>query len=300
MEGRIWLGGIVLGIVSASFSQPKKQAQSPSLTTAFIDWADEQRSPAVCLGRDHWFVSVVPRDIESEKNDTVSLRVGERSFDSKILFRHPNLRLCLIQAPEDLPDFQCHPLADAISPNPGTELSCRTHLSNCRTTVAGKDYHYLGKILPVPLLRVNIAESNHFCLPGTPLINEEGKLEGILTDRIRGTENQAHAIPVAQVHKLIHEFERFQKSGQVWVGMVFHNMSTTPEVIEVREKSPAQRAGVAKGDVILRLDNQEVENLAELAELIRSLPAGKDTQITVLRGHERLQLNFAPEFAKKP
>jgi len=303
MVSRIWFSGILLGIFSYAEAQTEieeaPKTGSP-LSTATISWTDKISSPAVCLGRDHWFVSILPKGVERSVADEVSLEVSKKKFPARILFLHPSLQLCLIQGPEGLPKFRSHPLADFDSPEAGTKLHCRTPRSNCRTTVAGKDYHYLGKPLPVPLLRVRIAEENHFCKPGTPLINASGELEGLLTERVHGVESQAHAIPVAQLHKLVHEFERFKRSGKVWVGMVFHKMSTTPEVLEVREESPARKAGVVAGDVVIELNDQDVENLTELAEMVRSLPAGAKTELTVLRGLERVELALVPEFSKTP
>lgn len=298
MVRTIWLGGFVLCAFSPLHAQTTPEA--PLLSTASIQWTEESATPAICLGRDHWFVSVLPSGIEKKMADHIALRAGDKEFESEILHLHPSLRLCLIQAPGDVPTFRRFPLANLISPAPGTELYCRTAQSNCLTTVAGKDYHYLGKPLPVPLLRVRIRETNHMCQPGTPLVNADGELVGLLTERVPGSQDQAHAIPVSRIHKLVHEFEKFQKSGKVWVGMVFHHLTTTPEVLEIRNDSPAAKAGVKTGDVILKLNGQDVENLAELVEMIRSLPAGEKTEITVLRGHDRIPLTFVPRFASQP
>ncbi len=298
MVSKIWLGGFLLCVISQLHSQPA--AEKRPLTTALIQWSEDFVTPAICLGHDQWFISVMPGEIDRKKSDEIQLQAGGKIFDSEILHLHPTIRLCLIQAPSSVPTFSRYSLANLISPDPGTELHCKTASSKCRTTVAGKDHYYLGNPLPVPLLRVRISEKNHVCQPGTPLVNAEGDLVGLLTERVRGVQNQAHAIPVSQVHKLVHEFERFQKSGRVWVGMVFHNHSTTPEVLEVRKDSPAEKAGVLAGDVVLKLNNEGIENLVELAELIRSLPAGEKTGITVLRGHERIPLSFVPQFASVP
>lgn len=298
MVKEIWWSGIVLGSLSFSHAQPEA-ASKEERSTASISWSDDVSTPAVCLGRNQWFVSVIPEGVEKGISDPVSVFVGDDKFSAEILFLNQALRLCLIEGSDGLPKFRSHPLADLVAPEPGTNLHCHTHESQCRTTVAGKDYYYLGKPLPVPLLRVRIAETEKFCHPGTPLVNSSGELEGILMNRVRGAHDQAHAIPVAQIRKMVHEFERYQHSGKVWVGMVFHRLSTTPEVLEVRKDSPANKAGVVSGDVILKLNKQEVKNVAELAEVIRNLPAGEKTPITVLRGLEQVQMALVPEFSEK-
>ena len=46
---------------------------------------------------------------------------------------------------------------------------------------------------------------------------------------------------------------------------------------------PASKAGIRKGDIILSIDNESVENLEHFNRLVKSLPAGKSVALLVQR-----------------
>jgi serine protease Do len=48
-------------------------------------------------------------------------------------------------------------------------------------------------------------------------------------------------------------------------------------------EGPAQEAGVRRGDVLLKLNNQDVDNVAHFNKLVRELPAGKSIPVLVQR-----------------
>lgn len=55
-------------------------------------------------------------------------------------------------------------------------------------------------------------------------------------------------------------------------------------VKEVHEGSAAKKAGLEKGDVIVRFAGQEVWSAAQLARLVRETPAGRQVSVDVTRG----------------
>ena len=135
-----------------------------------------------------------------------------------------------------------------------------------------------------------------FCAAGTPLVSEQGHLAGILIGKDHDETGEVHAIPVARVRKLVTDVKTHQRSGPVRVGLVFHNQSSTPEIVEVKAGSPAERSGLEAGDVILSLDGTDTESLEDLVEVIHNLPAGVETPVTVLRGLAEKDLSIVPEF----
>lgn len=66
-------------------------------------------------------------------------------------------------------------------------------------------------------------------------------------------------------------------------------------VREVRSGSPAEKAGLKAGDVILRVDNERVRTLAELREKLRSPREEKTVKLDVLRRGQSLSLNVVIE-----
>ena len=55
------------------------------------------------------------------------------------------------------------------------------------------------------------------------------------------------------------------------------------EVTRVSSGSPAERAGILAGDVILRYNGMKVEGVEQLTRLVRETPVGRDTKIEISR-----------------
>jgi serine protease Do len=56
------------------------------------------------------------------------------------------------------------------------------------------------------------------------------------------------------------------------------------EVTSVEDDSPAAKAGLKEGDVVLEFNGQAVQGQAQLARLVQETPAGRQAKITVSRG----------------
>lgn len=263
-----------------------------------VQWSESDSTPAICLGRPSWFISIVPASVGLEAVKEPRLHFGKESRESKVIYLDPHQRLCLIECVTERGDLEPVALASPGSFRRGKILNCRSGKETCRSTIAGKERTYFGETLPMPLLRVRVEDGQHFCHPGMPLFNPEGELAGILTERTLATPEEAHAIPASQLRKLIDEFERFQKSGNVRIGVLFHEKTSTPEVLEIRPDSPAEKGGIEVGDIILKVSENEVKTLDELADFCSEMTAGRETKITVLRGLERIDLVIVPEFSK--
>ena len=275
---------------------PNLFADAPS--TLMVRWSEEVRSPGICVDRTSWFVSVIPRSVDLDRLVAPVLDDGTTQVGSRILHLDPYERLCLLEATEEgLASHLPVPLADGDPPKAGDRAKCVSGNSTCRSTVAGKDWSYRGERFPLPLLRLRVSESPDYCNAGTALVSEKGDLLAILTGlRIEAT-GEAYAIPAPRVRKLVEDIKRHHRSGPIWIGLTFHNESSTPEVLEVKPGSPAADAGVRPGDVILAMNGASIESLDDLVEPIHTLPAGEKTAVRVLRGLEEESLSMTTRFA---
>jgi S1-C subfamily serine protease len=65
-------------------------------------------------------------------------------------------------------------------------------------------------------------------------------------------------------------------------------------VIGVEDKSPAQRAGVKVGDVIVASEDKAVPGIAALARMLDGQTIGVDRRFTILRGSKLIDLTLSP------
>ena len=67
-----------------------------------------------------------------------------------------------------------------------------------------------------------------------------------------------------------------------------------PEIGQVTEGSPAHRAGILKGDVIVSVDGKDIEGWSEIREVVQD-KAGNPLVITVERDNKFININVIPE-----
>ena len=70
------------------------------LKPVFAIWAENAEVPALCVGRPHWFVTLVPNEIELDEVDTISLKSGEAEADGKVIYLDESRRLCVLTVAE--------------------------------------------------------------------------------------------------------------------------------------------------------------------------------------------------------
>ena len=54
-------------------------------------------------------------------------------------------------------------------------------------------------------------------------------------------------------------------------------------IAQVFDGTPAQRAGLVKGDIITTFDGEDVETMEELSKLLDATPAGTEVEMTVMK-----------------
>jgi S1-C subfamily serine protease len=69
-------------------------------------------------------------------------------------------------------------------------------------------------------------------------------------------------------------------------------------VLSVEENSPAKRAGLRDGDIVVTLEGKPVAGVDDLHRLLADIRSGASCSLTVLRWTEKLELKIVPEEAK--
>jgi serine protease DegQ len=144
---------------------------------------------------------------------------------------------------------------------------------------------------------------------GGALVDVQGNLLGINTaiySRSGGSMGIGFAIPVSTARQVL---EGIVKDGQVvrgWIGV--EPTEITPDlaktfnvqrdsgviIIGVLQTGPAFKAGVRPGDVLLAVEGQQVQTVAELLTRVSSLKPGQPARMTVLRQSDQIEVTVTP------
>jgi len=95
---------------------------------------------------------------------------------------------------------------------------------------------------------------------GGPLINAAGELIGVVAAKLNGEEAINWAIPVDRARRFFDYLVQPEEAEGFWVGAEVALVTPRATISAVAEDSPAVKAGLAAGDVILSLDDIAVRN----------------------------------------
>lgn len=132
---------------------------------------------------------------------------------------------------------------------------------------------------------------------GGPLLNIHGEVIGINTAIVNPQEavNLGFAIPINTVKKFLDTILTKKKVEKAYLGVTV--MTLTEEtakalglettsgalITSVQKGSPAEKAGLKEGDVILKVDDQDVRSHEELVSIIHTYKPGDTATLTIER-----------------
>jgi S1-C subfamily serine protease len=146
---------------------------------------------------------------------------------------------------------------------------------------------------------------------GGPLVDSAGRIVGVNTATILPAQGICFAIGINTAKFVASRLLRDGRIRRSYIGVSvqtvplhrrvvrFHDLpkETGVVVISVEEKSPAQRAGVHEGDVIVALEGHPVAGVDDLHRVLTDVRVGASCSLTVLRHTEKLELQIVPEEA---
>ena len=146
---------------------------------------------------------------------------------------------------------------------------------------------------------------------GGPLINLEGKVVGINARGVFMAENLGFAIPINLAREVSQKLMANKKISRSWIGIELQPVKDLRDYLQkpdlagvlvsnVDSQSPADKAGLRAGDVLLSVNNLEInaefeEDLPAIRKIISDLPAFKEVQLTMLRDGKKQNLRITPE-----
>jgi S1-C subfamily serine protease len=147
---------------------------------------------------------------------------------------------------------------------------------------------------------------------GGPLVDSAGRVVGVNTATILPAQGICFAIGINTAKFVASRLLRDGRIRRSYIGVsaqtvpvhrrVVRFYDLTKEsgalVLSVEEKSPAKRAGVREGDVIVALEGRPVAGVDDLHRVLTDVRVGVSCSLTLLRYTEKIKLKIVPEEAK--
>ncbi len=269
--------------------------QAPSI----LSWPSGDASLVTFIEEPNLLVTVVPQQagIQSDEQLQEALKLAANAKCAQVKFFRPESGLLIFSCGKVAKQHDSCAQLSKLVPHVGTILPTfteETSADHC-PLIIGRDAYYQGRPLSPPLLRVRLSElSESEAIAGKPLYCGKDKLVGFLSNRTLDQEQQAHAICSSTVLKHITELSRFGRTGSVRLGVLFHDKTTTPEVLAISPDSPAAAAGLQPNDVIVSLGEKAITSLDQLTQELQFLTAGSEISLRVLRGVEKRTIAITP------
>ncbi len=143
---------------------------------------------------------------------------------------------------------------------------------------------------------------------GGPLLNLKGQVIGVNTaiaTESGGSEGIGFAVPSNIALHIGKTLIAHGKVERAWIGVTIEELTPTkakPLGLEVAKGAlvvatvkggPADRAGIAKGDVVIAYEEKPVPDAGALQNAVAVTPIGSRVKVTVLRGGRRQDLTVA-------
>lgn len=139
---------------------------------------------------------------------------------------------------------------------------------------------------------------------GGPLFNFQGEVVGVNTAIIARGQGIGFAIPINMAKNVVSQLRDGGKVVRGWIGVYVQQIS--PEiaqslnlkddngalVADITSGGPAEKAGLKRGDIIIELNGNKINEMPELPKLVASYAPGTKTKLKVLRGGKEKVLNI--------
>jgi S1-C subfamily serine protease len=176
----------------------------------------------------------------------------------------------------------------------------------------------------VPDKRVGFIQTDAAINPGNsggPLLNSRGEVIGMNTAIISGAQGLGFAIPIQTAQAIAQQLITTGKVQHPFLGIEMvtitpelqQELNTDPNspmqlsvdrgvlIVRVSPNSPAERAGLRAGDVIQRMENQEISQSDRVQQIVQGSQVGNALELQINRDGQTLTITVEPgEMPIKP
>jgi S1-C subfamily serine protease len=149
---------------------------------------------------------------------------------------------------------------------------------------------------------------------GGPLVNTRGEVVGINTAIIVPAQGISFAVSAETARLVVPQLLREGRVRRSYLGIAAQDVplprllvrhyhlqaSTGVLVTEVTKRSPADRAGVRDGDLLVAFGGEPIERTDDLHRLLTGERVGEVVPLELLRGTDLVSLSVSPSLDRRP
>jgi serine protease Do len=233
-----------------------------------------------------------------------------RQFKAESWSTDPRRDIAIVKIKTDGEKLPTAQLGDSDSMEIGDWVLALGNPFNVGTSVTAGIVSATGRAMNITELE-NFIQTDAAVNPGNsggPLINLSGQVVGIntaISTNSGGYDGVSFAIPVNMIKGIVDQLVKTGKVQRSYLGVGLQSLSRDLRewyktdhgalVSMVKPDSPASKADMQVGDVIVEFAGKKIERSADLTALVEGLPADKAQKMVVLRNGEKVELSVTPE-----
>lgn len=234
-----------------------------------------------------------------------------REYPAQLVGDDPDTDLAVIRI--DAPQLTHVRLADSENLRVGQVVIAIGNPLGFQASVTAGVISALGRSMHSQSGRLidNIIQTDAALNPGNsggPLVNSAGEVIGVNTAMIRPAQGICFAIASNTAKFVAGWLIRDGKIRRSYIGVAgqnvpmhrrivrFYNLplETGVLVVSVEKDSPAQRAGLREGDLIIAFNEQSIGSIHELHKMLMGEQIGVEAKLLIIRHTEKLVLAITP------
>ncbi len=239
-----------------------------------------------------------------EDADQIKVKLADgKQIDGRIIGRDPKTDLAMVKI-DGVSDLKPLKLGDSDALKVGNWVVAVGSPFGLEQTVTAGIVSAKGRVIGSGPYD-NFIQTDASINPGNsggPLINMEAEVVGINTAILASGQGIGFAIPINMAKEIAPQLE---KTGHVTRGLLGVSIQDlTPElaksfglkeiqgalVAKVVTGGPAEKAGIAMGDVIVKFNGQSVTGSKDLSRIVAETPVGKTVTVQVMRDGKTMDI----------
>lgn len=284
------IASLTIGFCTAAIAL----TQAQTINFAAINSKGGQKSSSSCVLLDEKGTIATVVELGSDVKKA-TLVVGEKKVPLTFVTNDADSRVAIYQIPADsltvMTKVSAAGASSGLVPSTAVYTSATDRAETSR--VVSKVNRFQGKVLPLAVFRLNHGQAAP--QPGSGIYDAEGKLAALVRQAVFNAPNSSYCLPIEVVSRIRQDHKRNGRVSRCWIGIIMDELVAAPIVESVRPDSPAKKAGLQNGDVILSIGDRQVREYAEVVDAFYYLIAGEPKKFKVLRGAEIKEFNVTPE-----